>query len=123
MYDWGCQAFSKQNGKPFAKVLTVGDPSEWDDRDRVFPDACDMSFLQFDKFDEETLRHYRPHSIYSQVLTPNFDCIELATLLESLAFEGTYKAFGRNLPKPKLVEREVRQTCPNLNFEVVQLTN
>lgn len=122
MYDWGHKAFSKHSRKPFSKVLTVGDPNEWDDRDRVFPDARDMTFLHFENFNEATLEHYRPHSIYSQVLAPNFDCIELATLLQNLAFEGTYKAFGRNLPKPKLVECEVRQTCPYLNFEVVQLT-
>lgn len=121
MYDMGRKSFSKHVSMPVAKVLVVGDPNEWKDRDRVFPNARDMAFLGFEKFDETALDHYRPHSIYSQVLTLNFDCIELAERLHDFAFEGIYKAFGRDLPKPKLIEREVRQTCPNLNFKVVQL--
>ena len=122
MYDLENSDFLKSGRKPVSKILAIGDPREWEDRDRIFPDAKDMSFLNFEKFDEAALEHYQPHSIYSQVLTPNFDCVELAVLLQNLAFDGIYKAFGRNLPKPKLVEREVRQSCPGVNFEVVQLT-
>ena len=121
MYDMGRRSFSKQASMPVSKVLAVGDPNEWEDRDHVFPNARDMAFLGFEIFDEAALDHYRPHSIYSQVLAPDFDCIELAERLQNLAFDGMYKAFGRNLPNPKLIEREVRQTCPNLNFQVVQL--
>lgn len=121
MYDMGRKVFSKKVSMPIAKVLAVGDPNEWEDRDRVFPNARDMAFLEFEKFDETALDHYRPHSIYSQVLTRNFDCVELAERLQSLAFDGLYKAFGRNLPRPNLIEREVRQTCPNLKFKIVQL--
>ncbi len=120
MNDFGHTVFAKAVKNMAVKVLAVGDPSEWTDAEKNFPDARDMHFLGFDNINEAALALYQPHSIYSPVFARNFDCIELAILLQHLTFDGVYRAFGNNLPNPKLIEREVRMACPRLNFEIVQ---
>ena len=63
---------------------------------------------------------HQPELIYSPVLARNFDCIELGMLLQNLGFSGTYRAVGQGLPKPELIEREVRQITRWLKFELLQ---
>lgn len=120
MYNIGNNVFADLRTKPFAKVLAIGDPKDWGGIFDSFPDARDMPYLNYQNITEKALNHYRPHSVYSPVFSDSYDCIDLAVLLEKLAFKGLYRAFGTDLPNPKLIEREVHQTCPRLNFQVVQ---
>lgn len=104
----------------FVKILAIGEPDEWHDQGNSMPAGGQISFLSIQDLSEETLNHFRPSIIYSPVLARRFDCIELAMLLGSIGFEGAYKAFANNLPKPEVIEREVRQMCRRFTFEIVQ---
>ena len=104
------------------KVLAIGDVDEWRGRGHPLPDGGDITFLEFHQVSGATLELHSPSVIYSPVLARNFDCIELALLLETLGYQGVYRAVANDLPKPSLIEREVRQLCRRLKFELVQET-
>lgn len=106
--------------RSFGKVLAVGDIYEWKERGNPLPPKGDISFLAFHDVNEFALAVIQPSIIYSPVLARNFDCIELAMLLQNIGYTGIYRAVIQDLPKPELIEREVRQMCAGLRFEIVQ---
>ncbi len=101
------------------KVLAIGDPDEWCDRGNPLPSGGQVSFLSFHELTADALAHYQPSVIYSPVLAHAFDCIEMAALLGDLGFNGTYRACASDLPKPEVIEREVRQFCQTFTFEII----
>lgn len=98
-------------------VLAVGDPEEWRRQGHVLPDEK-LAFLAFEELTEETMQHYSPSVIFSPVLAHGFDCIELTLLLRNLSYKGAYRAVAQDLPKPALIEREVSQLYPALDFKI-----
>ena len=104
----------------FVKILAIGDPDEWCEQGNPLPIGGQISFMAFEDLSEATLGHLQPSVIYSPVLARSFDCIEMAMLLESIGFAGIYRAFATDLPKPQVIEREVRQFCKRFTFEIVQ---
>lgn len=99
-------------------VLAVGDPDEWVEQGNPLPTGG-MAFLSFNEVSEAMLTHYNPSVVFSPVVAPNFDCIDLAILLHNIGFSGSYRAMAKDLPKPELIEREVSHICPRLDFSIV----
>lgn len=99
------------------KIMAVGEPAEWLRSGNV-PPSEGIAFVKFEEITEETLAHYQPETIYSPILAKTFDCIELAMILHMCGFSGQYRAMASNLPNPDLIEREVRQLCPQLDFKI-----
>ena len=108
-------------GNSFGKVIAVGDVDEWKSQGHSFPGGAGVRFLSFSDLHEGTLALHRPDVIYSPVLARDFDCIELASLLHNIGFTGIYRAVGNDLPKPQVIEREVREMSRRLTFEIVKL--
>lgn len=100
------------------KILAVGDPSEWQQQGNHLP-VGGIAFLSFHEVTDTVLGEYDPSMILSPVLARHFDCIELAVLLHNLGFTGAYRAMAKDMPKPELIEREVRQMCPRLDFQLL----
>lgn len=98
-------------------VLAVGDPEEWRRQGHELPKEK-LAFVAFEDISEETLEHFSPSVIFSPVLASRFDCIELTLLLRNLGFTGAYRAVAQNMPKPALIEREVSQLYPKLDFKI-----
>ena len=101
------------------KILAVGEPQDWQQQGRSLPNGA-MAFVSFNELSAELLDQLAPSVIVSPVLALSFDCIELATLLYRLGFTGAYRAVSKSLPKPELIEREVRQICGRLDFCIVK---
>lgn len=99
-------------------VLAVGDPDEWLRNENPFPDEG-MAFLSFADISESILTQYNPTVVFSPVLASNFDCIDLAILLQQVGYTGSYRAMAKDLPKPDLIEREVAHICPRIDFSIV----
>ncbi len=100
------------------EVLAIGDLNEWIQQGYSLPNDR-MAFLHIDDMSEAMLADYNPKVVYSPVLAKNFDCIDLSMLLHSLGYNGPYRAIGQGLPKPEVIEREVRGLCPRLDFAIV----
>ena len=66
------------------KIVAVGDVEEWKNQGNPFPPTGDISFVSFEDLNEGMLSLHQPEVIYSPVLARNFDCIELAMLLQNL---------------------------------------
>lgn len=110
----------KKNPAPVVKVLAVGDPAEWKDQGNLLP-SSGISFVSFSEVTEDLISQHRPRVVFSPVLARSFDCIELAILLCKHGFTGGYRAMAESLPKPELIEREVRQLCPRIDFKIVKI--
>lgn len=103
----------------FRKAIAIGELDEWTNQGNSLPGESSISFLSFKDVSEAALAVHRPEVVYSPVLAKDFDCIDLASLLHNIGFQGTYRAVGNGLPKPELIEREVRQMCRRIKFEII----
>lgn len=98
-------------------ILAVGDPDEWQHQFQSLPQE-NLAFLAFREVTEAALEEFSPAVIISPVLAKGFDCIELTLLLRNLGYKGAYRALAQDMPKPALIEREVMQLYPDLNFKI-----
>lgn len=103
----------------YVRVLAVGDPKEWQHRGHALPREG-IVFLSFDEVTRETMEHLQPALVVSPVLSNAFDCIDLAVQLNGAGFSGEYRAISTGLPKPELIENEVRQLCSQLDFRIAE---
>lgn len=99
-------------------ILAVGNPGAWERQGNVLPSGG-MAFVTFEEVTEAMLSHYNPTVVFSPVLAPTFDCIDLAMLLHNIGYTGAYRAMAQDIPKPDLIEREVSQMCPRLDFGIL----
>ena len=117
----GISAIEARTGNStYVKVLAIGHLDEWCGNGKPLPAGDQVSFLSFEELNAESLAQYLPSVIYSPVLAHGFDCIEVALLLRDLGFVGAYRACAIGLPKPEVIEREVRQLCRTFTFEIVE---
>lgn len=101
-----------------ATILAVGSPDVWENDGRL-PRHGSVAYVSFNDVDDALLEQLRPEAVVSPALARDFDCIDLAMLLSALNFSGSYKATAFGLPKPKLIEAEIAQLCPRLDFEII----
>lgn len=98
-------------------VIAVGDPEEWQRQGHDLPPQ-NLVFVNFEDLSEATLERFRPTVILSPVLAIGYDCIEVTLRLRNLGYKGVYRAVAQNMPRPELIEREVSQLYPELNFKI-----
>lgn len=102
-----------------ARILAVGSPKEWERSSACGRGSGNLLFVAFAEVDAELLRQTTPDAIISPALGWDFDCIDLAVRLTKLGYKGLYRATALNLPRPEVVECEIRQLCPNLDFGII----
>lgn len=100
-------------------VLAVGEPTEWESHGNLLPSNGNLAFVSFGDVSRDLLAFYSPAAVYSPALGRSFDCIDLAVTLHELEYQGAYRATADGLPRPELIEREVLQICPELDFQIV----
>ena len=100
-------------------ILAVGEPEEWLQSGQKAPRAGNVQFVSIDEVSESLLEHLCPTVVVSPALSRRFDCIDLAQILCSHKYRGRYRAVSRELPNPTMVEREIRNLCPGLDFAIL----
>lgn len=100
-------------------VLAIGRVEHWVAELGEVPQDDEISFLELSALTEGALATLEPALVLSPVFTPMFDCVEVATRLVQAKYTGPYRAMGLRLPKPQMVQREVRAACPDLDFAVI----
>ncbi len=113
------QTAPRQERAPSVRALAVGDPGEWQQQGYALP-TDGLAFVEFHDVTTTTLEFLQPSLVFSPVLARQFDCIDLAITLHKLGYSGEYRALAVGFPKPAVIEREVRQMCPHLNFKIVE---
>jgi hypothetical protein len=76
-------------------------------------------FVQFADLSAEVIEMHQPHVVLSPLVSNGFDCVEVANKLVDSGFDGRYRAFAENLPRPELVKREIGTSFPELDFDVL----
>ena len=99
-------------------VLAVGELDEWERQGRSTPSFGNMVFVAFHEVTGGLLDQLQPSTVVSPALAKGFDCVDLALLLNRLDFRGVYRVLAADLPKPGLIETEIGQLCPRLQFEI-----
>ena len=110
---------SEKNAR--VSVLAVGAKEEWQSCRNILPLPEAMAFVAFHEVSGALLDELQPSAVVSPALAKGFDCIDLALLLSKLEFQGVYRAISDDLPKPQLIESEIGQLCPRLDFEIVRM--
>ena len=100
-------------------ILAVGSAEEWRQGGNRLQADGRVAFASFEDVDDTLLARTCPTVILSPVLARNFDCIDLAQKLFNLGFTGRYRAVSDELPNPEMVEREIHNVCPGLDFGIL----
>ncbi len=104
------------------RILVVGEVHKWQARGRRLPEDRTMAFVEFHELDREMLQLCAPETVLSPVLCGSFDCLDLALRLGELGFRGRYRAMANGLPDPWLIRQEIAESCPGLDFDIVDLS-
>lgn len=105
-----------------ATVLAVGDTRAWEAHGQGVPSDHHVVYVDFQDVCRDLMHRVSPRLVVSPILARNFDCVDLAELLGRLRYAGRYRAFGPQLPDPRMITREVRSLVPALDFDVMPLS-
>lgn len=114
---------AEQKAEGLHTILVVGEVSKWQALGRLLPKDPGIFFVEFQDLDRNVLALREPLTVLSPVLCASFDCLDLAMRLDDLGFRGRYRAMSAQLPDPWLIRREIGETCPDLDFDIVDLVN
>ena len=104
-----------------AKILAVGDVAQWQTSGNAVPASADLRFCNFVDLELEFLQVVSPEVILTPVVADQFDCADVALRLDTLGYTGSIRALGNGMPKPEMIEREVKALCPTLDFALVEI--
>lgn len=79
--------------------------------------------VDFHEVTAETLAAVQPDVVLSPLVFGPFDCFDLAAVLSAAGFLGRYRAAAGQIPSPGLVRREIAASFPELDFDVVVLSD
>ncbi len=114
---------AEQKAQGLHTILVVGEVGKWQELGRLLPKDPGIFFVEFQDLDQGVLALREPLTVLSPVLCASFDCLDLAMRLDELGFRGRYRAMAGQLPDPWLIRREIGETCPDLDFDIVDLVN
>ena len=100
-------------------ILAVGDSKEWLRQGNPLPMDGSVHFVSIEDVTDVLMSRLCPSVVLSPALTDRFDCIDLAMILHGIEFKGRYRAISGELPNPRMVENEIRQLCPGLDFGIL----
>ncbi|MBV1903798.1 MAG: hypothetical protein KUG58_09205 [Marinosulfonomonas sp.] len=99
-------------------VLVVGEVDYWKKTGRALPTGAQIAFMNFSEVSADLLAIIRPNVILSPLLCLSFDCLDLAQILQTAGFRGSYRVFAPDLPDPTVIKAEVSSLGPDLDFDV-----
>lgn len=105
-----------QNG-----ILVIGEVSKWVADGRSLPQSSEVHCIEFYELTESILDLLKPSAVFSPLLCASFDCMDVAFVLQGTGYQGRYRAVSEGLPNPKLIQAEINQTYPNIDFYIVNL--
>ena len=102
-------------------MLIVGDIAHWKAQGRCLPTLDGLRFVDLDALNKTVIDYHLPDIVFSPLFSPYFDAVDVADVLNKLAYNGPYRAVSSELPDPELVLKEIRGCAPNLDFNLVLL--
>ncbi|MEM1064855.1 MAG: hypothetical protein AAF771_06445 [Pseudomonadota bacterium] len=99
-------------------IVAVGDVSGWGDAAERPAQSDSVIFAGFNEVNGGLMSLLKPAIILSPLVALDFDCTDLALKLDAMGFSGSYIAVA-DLPRPEMVEQEIRSLCTDLDFGIV----
>lgn len=69
----------------------------------------------------QMLNSVQPDAIVGPLISPTWDIVDLAIVLEDFGYVGDLYALTRPLPRAELVVREVGAVCPRLTVHLLEI--
>ncbi|MEL6643642.1 MAG: hypothetical protein AAFQ79_06880 [Pseudomonadota bacterium] len=101
--------------------MAVGNVEQWQRAGHTLPASSDLYFCAFEQLDQTFIDLFEPAVVLTPVVSMNFDCADVALRLYDADYPGSVRALGRDLPRPEIVEREIRALCPALDFAILDI--
>ncbi len=102
-------------------ILVIGDVAGWAKAGRDLPKDKNIHFADFHQIESGLIDVLKPGAVISPLLCAQFDCLEVAMQLQNLGFTGRYRAVSRDLPNPWVIRSEVLETCPGMDFDILDV--
>ncbi|HGG05321.1 MAG TPA: hypothetical protein ENK28_07670 [Aliiroseovarius sp.] len=102
-------------------ILVIGDVAGWTMSGRDLPTGKNIHFATFQQIESGLFDALKPSAVLSPLLCAQFDCLEVAVQLRNLGFTGRYRAVSRDLPNPWVIRSEVLETCPGMDFDILDV--
>jgi hypothetical protein len=102
-------------------VIAIGDMSGWA-REKLYPLANEgIRLTAIGGLDETLLSVVNPGLILSPVVARDFDCMDVAAILNAACFRGMYRAVSERSVHPRMITSEVTALYPDLDFDILQV--
>lgn len=82
-----------------------------------------LTHLSMSSLECNILDRLAPDFIIAPLFNGNTDCMEISETLHGFGYEGCILFVSENLPNPAMIETEIRQHIPQLNFHVLPVSS
>lgn len=105
---------------PTADVtLMIADAKQFRLLNRHFPQRTGVFCLEFKALSEDFFTSLQPNTVVSPAISTQFDCIDVARLLDQASYTGAFRVVCGDLPNPEMIRREVSRHFPQLDFDII----
>lgn len=114
-------AAMKRAADPAITVLVVGNLARWRScgRLRAVPAGC--AYADLAQLDQVMQGPVRPDLVLSELVSDEFDAVDLAQRLAAAQFKGMYRVVANDLPDAGVIRRDIRAAAPQLDFDLIVL--
>ena len=100
-------------------VLSIGDTDGFLEQFRLMAADHKVLAVGYNEATPAMIAAVGPAIVVSPLLSPTFDCIDMACVLSEAGFKGKYRAVSRPIPNPRLIKREIAEISKDLDFDIL----
>ncbi len=105
-----------------SRILVIGDLQQWLATGRSLPRVSELHFAAAKDLDRKLIAELLPDVVLCPLAGETFDVLDIATRLQICGFRGPLRAVCPLLPDPRVVVQEVRSLCPEIDFDVFEVS-
>ena len=104
------------------KTLVIGVVTDWVNAGKTLPEDPTLRYIEVEEISKDLLERFEPEVVLSPLVGKGFDAIDVAVRLTSCGYTGRLRATSPDLPNPNLVAKEIRSICPEIDFDLLILS-
>jgi len=103
-------------------ILVVGNVNDWRRSGRILPQDTDLHFIDYTELDRPVLERFNPDIVLAPLVGAGFDALDLAARLQAFEFTGRLRVLCPKLPRPEMVTAELHAQAPDIDCDLLQIT-
>ena len=100
-------------------VLSIGHSADVSDELKFLAADHKVLSVGYNEATPSMIAAVGPAIVISPLLSPTFDCIDMACILAEAGFRGKFRAVSRPIPNPRLIKREISEISKDLDFDIL----